>query len=345
MDIAKQIYLLKYDKNLMNIENKEIRMLMNELKQKFERERENQIIEISAFQLSPANATVSFKASTNSLSKQRSFNEDDGDKKRTQKKIKSKLEALKREYETKKTECVELEAQNLLEISDIDKQVKKLKRDFYELSKQQRSYYMTILKAGIDVRMEGISWVVKRLMELRSKIDASFFPRYLDHSQVKYIVELASMEVKVNQKKILLTSIKNQQKINRLQKSEVPKTIKMDKKGAKSHTSNFFSPNGSKTDFYSTGFNTTDFDATKGTNNTIKETIRERTDGDYKFKSKLGLTNTVLSYETNIILDKIEMSMSEKNNTFTNRKIEENKISQLVDKIRMNYDDENEVIE
>lgn len=258
-----------------------------------------------------------------------------------QRKIKESIRANKIEFETIKNEVLALESDNLSKISDIDKEIKKKKKEFFELSRQQMQYYLNLLREGIDTRTEGISWIIKRLLELRTHLEWKHFPRFLDPSQVRFLIEVSNMEIKINQKKIQMTSLKNKKKINRQKKSDIPKTLKPDKHMAATIRSNFTQQK-SNSEFYSTGYNTMDFDF-KGKQSHFNPISTQREVEKVAFKSKMGLVSTKLSLRTNIMFESLEVSMSTKNNTETNRRLEEMKISRLIDKIKENYDEDKAV--
>jgi hypothetical protein len=90
-------------------------------------------------------------------------------------------------------------------------EVKYLKRHFQSITKDQRVYYLDILKKGFDVRSEGLVWVVRRLIELDMYLDYSLFPKFVDHEQIDYLIKLANLQLENTQMKILLKVLKNRQ--------------------------------------------------------------------------------------------------------------------------------------
>ena len=98
-------------------------------------------------------------------------------------------------------------------IDELTISTRQLKYIFKELNNQQTQYYLNILKRGTDTRTEGLSWVVKRLMELNIPIDSSIFPGYLDQEQIDYIIQISKLGFEQTQLKQILEALRNRQKI------------------------------------------------------------------------------------------------------------------------------------
>ena len=79
-----------------------------------------------------------------------------------------------------------------------------MKLVYINLVKNQRNYYLDVLKKGYDVRDEGLIWVVKRLLEIQTKLEYHHFPKFLDHNHIKYIIEVANLSLEEAQLKIIL---------------------------------------------------------------------------------------------------------------------------------------------
>ena len=99
-------------------------------------------------------------------------------------------------------------------IKTIDENRIKYEYIFNELRNQQITYYYDKLKKGFDTRNDGLSWIVRKLMELKAKISKEHFPIFLDNEQKNYIFQIAQLEFELNQLKILLKTIKNIQDKN-----------------------------------------------------------------------------------------------------------------------------------
>ena len=56
---------------------------------------------------------------------------------------------------------------------------------------EHRKYYFEILKKGIDVRQEGLSWVLQKLIELKAFIENSKFPKFLNSQQIDYLLTIS----------------------------------------------------------------------------------------------------------------------------------------------------------
>jgi len=83
------------------------------------------------------------------------------------------------------------------EVTDVKKKITYAEIDirlysvhFDSMVKDQTTYYLEILFNGIDVRYEGLIWVVKRLVELNTTLDYSYFPKVLDNEQIDYLINV-----------------------------------------------------------------------------------------------------------------------------------------------------------
>ena len=90
------------------------------------------------------------------------------------------------------------------------------------LVKAQRNYYFEILQNGYDTRATGLVWVVRRLLELQTKLEYFEFPKFLDNQQIDYLMEMANLSLEEMQLKIILKIV--QQKRNNIE-NDVNKQI------------------------------------------------------------------------------------------------------------------------
>jgi len=88
---------------------------------------------------------------------------------------------------------------------------------FEEFSNGQKKYYLDILKKGTDTRNEGLTWIVKRLIELKVNIDPNMFPSFLDNEQIEYIINISKLGFEKSQLKLILTALKNRNKMTKSQ--------------------------------------------------------------------------------------------------------------------------------
>ena len=80
---------------------------------------------------------------------------------------------------------------------------------FEEFSNGQKKYYLDILKKGTDTRNEGLTWIVKRLIELKVNIDPNMFPSFLDNEQIEYIINISKLGFEKSQLKLILNVLKH----------------------------------------------------------------------------------------------------------------------------------------
>ena len=90
---------------------------------------------------------------------------------------------------------------------------RKLKYIFRELNNQQTQYYLSLLKNGNDTRTEGLSWIVRRLMELNVQIDGTMFPGFLDQEQIDFIIQISKLYFEGEQLKKILESLRESQTV------------------------------------------------------------------------------------------------------------------------------------
>ena len=100
----------------------------------------------------------------------------------------------------------------------------------------QKEYYIEILKSGIDVRTEGLVWLVKRLIELNCELDDAMFPKFLDHSQIEYLLKVIKLINKLSYKliessqmKTILKILKKKQKNSHFKEANQSKVLKSEK--------------------------------------------------------------------------------------------------------------------
>jgi hypothetical protein len=111
--------------------------------------------------------------------------------------LNQKIEKTTRSYNQEKSKFLLQLMEHKKTKKDLEGEIKNLKNLYNTLAQEQIIYYNDILKRGIDVRYkafnkryEGLSWAVKRLIELNAHLDYSVFPRYLDHSQIDYLMKV-----------------------------------------------------------------------------------------------------------------------------------------------------------
>ena len=101
------------------------------------------------------------------------------------------------------------------ELHQIEDNLHRLKVRINNRVIEHRKYFFEILKKGIDVRKDGLSWCLVRLIELKSSIEISKFPKFLNTQQIQYLSILAYKQYELMELMKLFTTLKNQQKILR----------------------------------------------------------------------------------------------------------------------------------
>jgi hypothetical protein len=131
-------------------------------------------------------------------------------------KMRNKLQ-LKKELNKQMEELSKSKEKINEELEVCKNELSYMKLVYINLVKNQRNYYLDVLKKGYDVRDEGLIWVVKRLLEIQTKLEYHHFPKFLDHSQIKYIIEVANLSLEENQLKIILKIVEKRR--NNIQSS------------------------------------------------------------------------------------------------------------------------------
>ena len=142
--------------------------------------------------------------------------------------------------------------QNSIKLNEIQLRNKRAKANFTEKVQLLSEYYYQILKKGIDVRKNGLSWVVVKLMELNAYIDKNHFPSFLTDSEISYLMrvgvktfELSELVklfqlLKIRQKKIREMHMKEDKDKENQIKEENFNKIKEAHKGNKYNIGNDF---------------------------------------------------------------------------------------------------------
>jgi hypothetical protein len=93
----------------------------------------------------------------------------------------------------------------------ISQELRMLEDNLRVLQNKQVAYYKDILRQGIDVRMEGLYWVVKNLIELNVVLNNSIFPKFLDYGQIEYLKAVSKKGVEIMQLEIVKRCLKESQ--------------------------------------------------------------------------------------------------------------------------------------
>ena len=115
-----------------------------------------------------------------------------------------KQEIIRKECDEEVKELTRLKEEINEELDICKNEIAYMKLVYINLVKSQRNYYLDLLKKGYDVRGEGLIWVVKRLLEIQTKLEYHHFPKFLDNNQIKYIIEMANLSLEEIQLKTIL---------------------------------------------------------------------------------------------------------------------------------------------
>ena len=85
-----------------------------------------------------------------------------------------------------------------------------------ELLREFKTYYLDILKKGVDIRKDGLLWVVKNLIELQVNLEYQHFPKHFTHEQIDFLKNLAFINLEENELKIIISVLKKRQSNERM---------------------------------------------------------------------------------------------------------------------------------
>ena len=114
-------------------------------------------------------------------------------------KIKEELTTLINEYKER--------------IREIKEESFNVKKEFTELSVKEKDYYLNILKKGEDYRKEGLSWVVKKLLEINVNLEESSFPKFLDDEHINFLMTIANLKMEKEQLEKIKIAFQRRQKL------------------------------------------------------------------------------------------------------------------------------------
>ena len=116
------------------------------------------------------------------------------------------LQIQQQEKKKKEKELIIEQKQNQIEaVNNIKNQVngvetllKEKKAILKEKITKLSNYYHQKLYEGLDVRQEGLSWIIKAIWNLGENIKMSYFPNFLDNLAINYLFKIAHKQVQIN---------------------------------------------------------------------------------------------------------------------------------------------------
>ena len=124
---------------------------------------------------------------------------------------------LKKELNQEMKDLTKIKEQINEELDIYKHEIAYMKLVYINLVKNQRVYYLDLLKKGYDVRTEGLIWVVKRLLEIQTKLEYHHFPKFLDNNQIEYIIDMANLSLEEIQLKTILKIVEKKEMIYKIQ--------------------------------------------------------------------------------------------------------------------------------
>ena len=116
------------------------------------------------------------------------------------------LQIQQQEKKKKEKELIIEQKQNQIEAADKlkiqvnekDLKLKEKKAILKEKINKLSNYYHQKLYEGLDVRQEGLTWIIKAIWNLGENIKMSYFPSFLDNLSINYLFKVAHKQVQIN---------------------------------------------------------------------------------------------------------------------------------------------------
>lgn len=98
-------------------------------------------------------------------------------------------------------------------IQNTSDEIKNLSEKFKIKMEENKKYYLEILKKGIDARAEGLSWCLRRLLEINIYLDYAFFPGFLNKSQIDYLIRFSTLKVENHNLSLIYKALRARPKL------------------------------------------------------------------------------------------------------------------------------------
>ena len=83
------------------------------------------------------------------------------------------------------------------ELNEISINKKKIKKELDNKISELSNYYHKKLYEGLDIRQDGLIWIIKAIWNLDEKINTNYFPNFLDNDSIKYLFLIAHKSVEI----------------------------------------------------------------------------------------------------------------------------------------------------
>lgn len=101
------------------------------------------------------------------------------------------------------------------QLNETEEEIRHLKVKMDSKISNYCQYYFDILKKGIDVRSDGLSWIIIKLIEIKIYLENSKFPIFLNTEQIEYLLQISHMQYELNELIQLFKILKHKQKAMR----------------------------------------------------------------------------------------------------------------------------------
>ena len=129
--------------------------------------------------------------------------------------INKEIESYDQKYNSIKKELTAIIKMIKETISSIKTNTDTLKKTYNVYLLEEKNYYIDLLKKGQDCRKEGMSWIIKRLLEIGTKIELSYFPKYLEDGHIAYLVRVAELKLEKQQLEAMASQFQLRQAIEK----------------------------------------------------------------------------------------------------------------------------------
>ena len=101
-------------------------------------------------------------------------------------------------------------------INEIEKELTNKKKEEKEIIDRLMMSYKEMLYKGINIRSEGLVWIIRAIWDLGKNVPMSFMPEFLDCESIDYLFKLARKQnsIELLTKKIIELKMKLKKKVN-----------------------------------------------------------------------------------------------------------------------------------
>ena len=82
-------------------------------------------------------------------------------------------------------------------INSYESELKTLREEKNKIKNELLCHYHNILHEGIDIRKDGLSWVIQAIWNLKSEVLPSYLPKFLDKESIEFLFNFSNKKNKL----------------------------------------------------------------------------------------------------------------------------------------------------